>query len=147
MNIAMFSDTYSPSGQRGDHDQDVLKRIFRREAITYIYLHTRLTTLEAGIQENVYRIPSLKFPWEKQHRIGLPTNFKGTNKDREESRDRHYSLAHVTNRWVSGELCSNEFAHSRSNDLSHNDGRARSLHPIHGTHSESLHQSSGQKIL
>ena len=74
MNIAMFSDTYSPQVNGVVTMIKMLEENLQKRGHN-VYIFT-VDHPEAGIQENVYRIPSLKFPWEKQHRIGLPTNFK-----------------------------------------------------------------------
>ncbi len=74
MNIAMFSDTYSPQVNGVVTMIRMLEENLQKRGHN-VYIFT-VDHPEAGIQENVYRVPSLRFPWEKQHRIGLPTNFK-----------------------------------------------------------------------
>ncbi len=74
MNIAMFSDTYSPQVNGVVTMIRMLEENLQKRGHN-VYIFT-VDHPEASIQENVYRVPSLRFPWEKQHRIGLPTNFK-----------------------------------------------------------------------
>jgi 1,2-diacylglycerol 3-alpha-glucosyltransferase len=74
MNIGMFSDTYSPQVNGVVTMIKMLEENLQKRGHK-VYIFT-VDHPKAVSQENVYRVPSLKFPWEKQHRIGLPTNYR-----------------------------------------------------------------------
>ncbi len=74
MNIAMFSDTYAPQVNGVVTMIKMLEENLQKRGHN-VYIFT-VDHPKATSQENVYRVPSLRFPWEKQHRIGLPTNYR-----------------------------------------------------------------------
>lgn len=74
MNIAMFSDTYAPQVNGVVTMIKMLEKNLQSKGHK-VYIFT-VDHPKASKQDNVYRVPSLKFPWEKQHRIGLPTNYR-----------------------------------------------------------------------
>lgn len=74
MNIAMFSDTYLPQVNGVVTMIRLLEENLRKMGHR-VFIYT-IDHPKASPMENVYRIPSLKFPWEKDHRIGLPIDYK-----------------------------------------------------------------------
>ncbi len=74
MNIALFSDTYKPQVNGVVTVLNILKKgLEERGHRVYVYT---VSHPKAEGEENVYRIPSIRFPKEPQHRIGLIPNPK-----------------------------------------------------------------------
>ena len=74
MNIAMFSDTYEP---QVNGVVTMIKML--EEQLTGMGHNVYIFTVDhtnAVYKENVYRMHSLKWPWERQHRMGIPTDYK-----------------------------------------------------------------------
>ena len=74
MNIAMFSDTYEPQV----NGVVTMLKMLERE-LTSLGHNVYVVTVDhpkADPKDNVYRTYSLRFPQEKQHRIGLPFDYK-----------------------------------------------------------------------
>ncbi len=69
MNIAFFSDTYNPQVNGVVTVLNILKRgLEERGHRVYVYT---ISHPDAEKEENVYRVPSVKFPKEPQHRMAL----------------------------------------------------------------------------
>ncbi|HAA84900.1 MAG TPA: glycosyltransferase family 4 protein [Kosmotogaceae bacterium] len=79
MNIAMFSDTYLPQ-VNGVVTMIRLLEENLREMGHKVYIYT-VDHPKATKSDYVYRIPSVKFPWEKDQRIGFPVDYKKIVKD------------------------------------------------------------------
>jgi 1,2-diacylglycerol 3-alpha-glucosyltransferase len=72
MYIAMFSDTYAPQVNGVVNDDKDARRESPEKGAQRLYLQGR--SPEGHESGKCVSGTSLRFPWEKQHRIGLPTN-------------------------------------------------------------------------
>ena len=79
LNVAMFSDTYLPQ-VNGVVTMIRLLEENLREMGHRVYIYT-VDHPKATKRDYVYRIPSVKFPWEKDQRIGFPVDYKKIVRD------------------------------------------------------------------
>ena len=140
MNIAMFSDTYAPQVNGGDDDKDARRESQKGGATS---ISSRSITRRPRSQGKRVSGTLSEFPWEKQHRIGLPTNYREliqiiTNLK--------IDLIHSHTSIIVGylaNLVTSKLGLLWCHDLPHHDGELRSLHPLHGTHSEGIYKKAG----